>query len=98
VAGLLVDYRTHMEPGELVHTVEPWTALAQPLEPEGALLAGAWQAQTGRGNGYRGVGASVVEGGVGARRRVTRLAIEAVGIGRKGERVMVEANVVATEL
>ena len=55
LAGLLVDHRTHMEPGELIRSVEPWTVLAQPLDPEGVLLAGAWQAQTGRGNGYRGV-------------------------------------------
>jgi hypothetical protein len=62
--GQLLDHRVHQEPGERVRTVGPWTVLAQPLDPEGVLLAGVWQAQTGRGNGYRGVSVSVVDGDV----------------------------------
>jgi hypothetical protein len=62
------------------------------------LLAGAWHAQTGRGNGYRGVTVSAVEGAVGKPAAATRLRFSAVRIGRKAERVVVEANVVATEL
>jgi len=61
LAGQLLDHRTHMEPGEQVRSVHPWVVLAQPLEPEGMLLAGAWTAQTGRGNGYRCVSLAVVE-------------------------------------
>jgi hypothetical protein len=64
LAGLFLDHRTYLEPGERVVGVEPWTALAQPLNPEGVLLAGAWQTQTGRGNGYRGVTVAVVDGEV----------------------------------
>jgi hypothetical protein len=62
LAGLLLDHRTHMEPGELIRSVEPWTVLAQPLKPEGMLLSGAWYVETGRGNAYRGVSVAVVEG------------------------------------
>jgi hypothetical protein len=32
-AGLLLDHRTYLEPGERVVGMEPWTALAQPLNP-----------------------------------------------------------------
>ena len=74
LAGLLLDHRTYLEPGERVVGVEPWTALAQPLDPEGVLLAGAWHVETGRGNGYRGVTVSVVEGDVGSARKLWRAA------------------------
>ena len=96
--GQLIDHRTHLEPGERVRTVDPWTALAQRLDPEGVLLAGAWQARTGRGNGYRGVTVSVVEGDVGMPGAVTPLAMETLGISREVQRVAVEAVVVATDL
>jgi len=61
VAGQLVDYRTHMEPGEQVRSVQPWVVLAQTLGPEGMLLSGAWHVETGRGNGYRAISFAVVE-------------------------------------
>jgi hypothetical protein len=97
LAGLLLDHRAHMEPGEQVRSVQPWVVLAQPLEPEGVLLAGAWHVVTGRGNGYRGVTVAVVEGEVGLT-AVIRLGFEAVGIGREGERVAVEADVAPSDV
>jgi hypothetical protein len=94
--GQLLDHRTYLEPGERVRTVEPWTVLAQPLEPEGVLLAGAWHVQTGRGNGYRGVTVSTVEGEAGSA-VATRLSIAPVRIrrevGDEAERVVVEGAV-----
>ena len=104
LAGLLLDHRTHMEPGEQVRSVEPWAVLAQPLKPEGVLLAGAWQAQTGPGNGYRGVTVAVVDRQIRlpVQRGATRLGIAAVRIGRGveqgGERVAIEAGVAVTAL
>jgi hypothetical protein len=63
VRGQLLDCRQHIEPGERVVAVDtPWYVLTQPIEPEGALLAGALEARTGRGNGYRGVTTSILEG------------------------------------
>ena len=62
LAGLLLDHRTHLELGEQVRSVDPWTVLTQPLKTEGLLLAGAWDARTGRGNVYRGVTTTVVDG------------------------------------
>jgi hypothetical protein len=83
LAGLLLDHRTYLEPGERVVGVEPWTALAQPLDPEGVLLAGAWHVETGRGNGYRGVTVSVVEGEVGSAGEM-RLGFASVRVDRTG--------------
>jgi hypothetical protein len=98
LAGLLLDHRTHMELGEQVRTVEPWTVLAQPLEPEGVLLAGAWQVETGRGNGYRGVTVSAVEGEVGSAAEM-RLGIASVRVDRTGGGgVTVDAEVTAATL
>jgi hypothetical protein len=61
-------------------------------------LAGAWQAQTGRGNGYRGVSVAVVEGQVRlpVQGAATRFGIAAVRIGRGVERVAIEATVAVT--
>ena len=94
LAGLLQDHSTHMEPGELIWSVEPWTVLAQPLNPEGVLLAGAWHAQTGRGNGYRGVSVAAVDGDVGSGGFSTRLKIASVSlrgeVGNETERFLVD--------
>ena len=91
--GQLLDHRTHMEPGELIRTVEPWSALSQPLEPEGLLLSGAWQVETRRGNAYRGVSVAVVERDL--LESVTRLEFGPVRVrrGTEGsvERITVEA-------
>jgi hypothetical protein len=99
-AGLLLDHRTHMEPGEQVRSVGPWTTLAQPLEPEGVLLAGAWHAQTGRGNGYRGVSVAVVERDL--LESLARLEFGPVRVRREtegsGERLAIEAAVNVTAL
>jgi len=52
-----------IELGERVVAVDaPWGALAQALEPKGVLLASAWDARTGRGNEYRGVTTTMLNG------------------------------------
>jgi hypothetical protein len=98
--GLLLDHRTHMEPGELIRSVQPWVVLAQPLEPEGVLLAGAWHVETGRGNGYRGVTVAVVERD--PLEFVARLEFGPVRVRRETEgsveRIAVEAAVAVTAL
>ena len=82
--------------------VEPWLAIAQPLDPEGVLLAGVWQAQTGRGNSYRGASVAVVVGDAELPRAVTRLGISSVRVGRLAEvgahGMTVDADVSATLL
>jgi hypothetical protein len=60
--GQLIDCHQRIEPGERIVAVDaPWAAIAQPLAPESVLLAGAWYARTGCGNGYRGVTTTVVD-------------------------------------
>ena len=61
--------------------------------PEGVLLAGAWNAETGRGNGYRGVTVAVVEGEVGMPTSGTRLSIGAVHVDRLAECVALTVQV-----
>ncbi len=78
----------------MVRSVEPWTVMAQLLPPEGALLAGAWYAQTGRGNGYRGVGVAAVDG---LPPPATALWFGAVQVRRDEGLARVEVNVTAEE-
>jgi hypothetical protein len=98
--GQLLDHRTQMEPSERVVGVEPWTALAQPLEPEGMLLSGAWHVETGRGNAYRGVSVAVVERDL--PEFVARLEFGPMRVRRETEgsveRIAVEAAVAVTAL
>ena len=96
--GQLLNHRVHQEPDERVRTVEPWTVLAQPLVPEGVLLSGGWHVETGRGNGYRSVTVSVVEGEVSV--VVTRLEIVSVRVRplTVGDGVTVDADVSAATL
>ena len=100
LAGLLLDHRTHLEPGERIVAVEPWTSMAQPLEPEGVLLAGVWHARSGRGNGYRGVSVAVVDRDL--LESVARLDFGPVRVRRETEGrvegVVVEAAVAVTAL
>jgi len=66
----------------------PWASLAQPLELEGVLLAGAWDARTGRGNGYRGVVTAVAEGWQSSgSERAVRLGFDGIQITRAAEGV-----------
>ena len=100
VAGQLLGHRTHLEPGERIVAVESWTSLAQPLEPEGVLLAGVWHARSGRGNGYRGVSVAVVERDL--LDSVSRLEFGPMCVRRETEgsveRITVEAAVAVTAL
>ena len=94
LAGILRDHATHLEPGELVRGVEPWTVVAQHLEPGGVLLAGAWHVETGRGNGYRGVSVAAVDG---LPPPATALWFGAVQVRRDEGLARVEVNVTAEE-
>jgi hypothetical protein len=100
LAGLLVDHRTHLELGEQIRSVAPWAVLAQPVGPEGVLLAGAWSVETGRGNGYRGVSVALVERDL--LESVTRLEFGPLRVRRKTEgsveRIAVDAAVAMTAL
>jgi hypothetical protein len=100
LAGLLLDHRTNLEPGEQVRSVQPWVVLAQPLEPEGMLLSGAWHVETGRGNAYRGVSVAVVERDL--PEFVARLEFGPMRVRRETEgsveRIAVEAAVAVTAL
>jgi hypothetical protein len=70
--GQLLGCSQRIEPGERVVAVDAsWTVLVQPLEPEGVLMAGAWEARSGRGNCYRGVTTTLAEGGQWASSGVT---------------------------
>ena len=64
-------------------------------------MVGAWQAQTGRGNAYRGITVAVVEGEPALPAAATQLRIAPTLVHREtedaSERIVVEADVVATE-
>ena len=107
--GQLLEHVARIEPGERVVAVDaPWGVMAQAIgdggegSTEGVLLAGAWDARTGRGNGYRGITTLVADGftwpGPG---QASQMTIGAVEIRRvedgSGETVGIVARV-ATDL
>lgn len=96
--GQLLDHVIRIEPGERVVAVDaPWAVVAQPVEDESVLLAGAWGVRTGRGNGYRGVTVTIAGGLWQGGAAAVRVAFQAVqnsrGEGDKGESVAIQASV-----
>jgi len=101
--GQLLDHVVHIEPGERVVAVDaPWAVVVQPVGNDSALLAGAWDVRTGRGNGYRGVTVTVAGGLLEGGAAAIRLAFQAVQIrgedNGRGEIVGLEAALAACAL